>query len=123
MRRLGSALAVITLAAAACGEGEPVAETADRGSSATSTVELTAKNTTFDQSRLTAPAGRVTIRFHNQDDGITHNLHLTGGGVDDRTEIEIGPTTQTLQLELARNRYSYVCDVHPQQMTGELTVT
>lgn len=128
MRRLVILFAAITLVAAACGSddepaaqsGDPLTTAADGGGSK---IELAAKNTTFDQTDLAASAGTVTIAFDNQDDGVSHNLHVTGPGVDEKTEIEAGPIEQTLELELEPGTYSYVCDVHPQQMTGELEVT
>lgn len=135
MRRLLLTLvAVLALTATACGgdsderaagNGERPTTTADGGTTAVpgSTLELTAKGIAFDKTALTASAGAVSIRFDNQDAGIPHNLHVSGSGVDAKTEIEEGPATQTLDLDLEAGTYSYVCDVHPQQMKGELNVT
>jgi len=130
MRRLAILLVSTTLVAAACGDsdddpaarsGEPETTSIAEGEGAT--IELAAKSISFDRTELTAAAGRVTITFDNQDHGIMHNLHVTGSGLDGRTEIETGPATQTLEVELDPGTYSYVCDVHPQQMKGELEVT
>lgn len=132
-RRLLALMAVVALISAACGgdSDEPAAQsgqrpttTAERGGAGPgSTLELTAQGIAFDKAALRASPGAVSIRFHNQDQGIPHNLHVSGTGLDDKTEIEAGPTTQTLDLSLRTGTYSYVCDVHPQQMTGQLTVT
>lgn len=131
-RRVAVLLVVITLVAAACGKddeppassGDPLTtSTAAGGGGGGGTIELVGKDIAFDQAKLTARAGAVTIAFDNRDDGVSHNLHVTGEGVDEKTEIESGPVTQTLKLDLEPGTYSYVCDVHPQQMTGDLEVT
>lgn len=106
------------LAAAAGGRG---GDTREAGP--TQTIDIAAQNVAFSKAALSVGAGAVTIAFDNQDDGIPHNLHVTGSGIDEKTEIEAGPTAQTLKLELEAGRYSYVCDVHPQQMKGDLEVT
>ncbi|MGH9176975.1 MAG: cupredoxin domain-containing protein [Acidimicrobiales bacterium] len=138
MTRLGVLMAAIALLAAACGGdsdppdaagggGPGVSSTTSAGAAPTpapaaATLELSAENIAFSVSTLAAEAGRVTISFDNLDEGTPHNLHVTGDGVDERTDIEPGPVTQRLALTLAPGTYRYVCDVHPQQMTGELTV-
>jgi len=126
-RRLLIFVAVLALSAAACGgdSDEPAAQGAEPGGGreAGSTLRLTAQGIAFDKRTLTASAGTVSLRFDNQDAGIPHNVHVSGNGVDDKTEVDNGPTTQTLQLRLEPGAYTYVCDVHPQQMRGELSVT
>ncbi len=64
----------------------------------------------------------MTIHFVNNDDGVPHNLHVTGDGMDHKADVEPGPVNQRLAMTLARGTYTYVCDIHPQQMTGELIV-
>lgn len=132
LRRVAVLLTAITLLAAACGKddappaasGDPnTTSTAAGGDDGAGTIELVGKDIAFDRTELTAPAGSVTITFDNQDEGTPHNLHVTGGGVDEKTDIEPGPATQTLQVDLEPGAYTYVCDVHPQQMTGDLEVT
>ncbi len=89
---------------------------------------LTAQNIRLDKSSLTAPAGAITIRFENRDNGVPHSLHFFAG-VDAtsastaHTEISVGPTTATLTVNLAAGPYFYQCDVHPSIMNGVLTVT
>lgn len=72
---------------------------------------------------MSARAGPVTIEYRNEDKGISHNLHVSGGGVDEKTDIAEGPTNQRLTVDLQPGTYRYACDVHPQQMRGELSVT
>ncbi|MGH9151470.1 MAG: cupredoxin domain-containing protein [Acidimicrobiales bacterium] len=129
MRRPGLLALAIALVLAACGgDSDPPTPAAGGGATTTTSaggtaaLELRAEDIAFSASSLSADAGEVTIRFANQDEGIRHNLHVTGDGVDDKTGIEPGPVTQRLTLTLEPGTYAYVCDVHPQQMTGELTV-
>lgn len=139
MPRLGVLLATLVLVAAACGgDSDPPATAPDGATDPTSTsppapdpagngagtaLELSAENVAFSASSLQADAGEVTIRFANNDDGVPHNLHVTGDGVDEKTKVEPGPVNQRLSVTLRSGKYNYVCDVHPQQMSGELTVT
>lgn len=81
----------------------------------------------FDKEEIEAPAGRVVIEFDNKDGGVVHNLHVFKGDDADgdsvgETELEAGPITQTLTLELEPGDYFYQCDVHPNTMSGTLTV-
>lgn len=66
--------------------------------------------------------GRVTFRFVSQD-RVPHNLHVVGKDIDAKTEVQTGPITQTLDLYLEAGTYTYFCDIHPELMKGELTVT
>jgi len=71
------------------------------------------------------PAGQqVTITFDHQDVGIFHNFHVQAGAAGDfKTEIEQGPVKQTLTFTIDRpGSYTFICDVHPNQMTGTLVV-
>ncbi len=134
-RRLVALVAVLALAGTGCGGGSDEDSVGQRGDGPTTTARrqgeadgpgsilgLSAKSIAFDKQALTAAGGSVSIRFDNQDNGVPHNLHVTGSGVDEKTEIAAGPATQTLKLNLRPGTYTYVCDVHPQQMKGELIV-
>lgn len=105
----------------------PAAGTPAAGGAAT-TLKLVAQNILFDKSKLTAPAGTITIDFDNKDGGIPHNLKVfkgtdASGPVVGATAVATGPVQQTLTLKLAPGTYYYHCDVHPATMTGILTVT
>jgi plastocyanin len=55
------------------------------------------------------------------DRGEAHNFHLSGPGVDQRTEIEfVGGVTWTVTLR--EGTYTYLCNAHPTSMRGTLTV-
>lgn len=93
------------------------------GGDATTELDLVADDIAFDTSSLSAPSGTITITFENEDEGITHNLQVTGDGVDASTEIVEGPVEQTLTFEAGPGTYDYVCVVHPNEMTGTLEVS
>lgn len=93
------------------------------GGDATTELTLVGDDIAFDTSTLSAPAGTITITFQNEDEGITHNLEVTGDGVDASTEIAEGPVEQTLTFEAGPGTYDYVCVVHPNEMTGTLEVS
>lgn len=87
------------------------------------------KNLTFDKTALTGAAGKVlTITFKNEDAGVPHNIHFYNGASATapsigKTDIVIGPVTQTLKIgPLQPGKYYFQCDVHPTQMNGVLTV-
>ena len=125
--------AVLALTAAACGDvdGRDVAQTgttAPRSSEPPGGggVTTVAKDTAFETTTLDATVGEtLTITYDNRDDGIAHNLHVEGAsGGDAKTDIEEGPTTQTLAVSFDdAGEVAYFCDVHPQQMRGTVTVS
>ncbi len=67
------------------------------GGGATTELTLVADDIAFDTASLSAPAGTITVTFQNEEDGVTHNLQVTGDGVDASTEIAEGPVEQTLR--------------------------
>jgi len=103
-------------------------ETSTAPSGEATTLQLVGLNTLFDETELTAPAGRIIIEFDNKDGGIVHNVHVFKGedaeGEDiGATELEAGPIKQTLELNLEPGAYFYQCDAHIATMSGTLTVT
>lgn len=65
------------------------------------------------------PAGAYSIEVHDQ--SINHNFHLSGAGVDQRTDVEtIGTVTWSVTLQ-DRQRYTFVCDPHNTTMRGSFT--
>jgi hypothetical protein len=63
--------------------------------------------------------GEYTIQV--QDNSIEHNFHLSGPGVDMRTDVETtGPVTWSVRL--VDGKYSFKCDAHPVMMKGTLNV-
>ena len=90
-------------------------------------VQISALNVAFEQTSVTAPAGKAfQIAFDNKDAGTPHNVAIhkdnaTGAEVF-KGEIVTGPATKTYDVPaLDAGTYAFVCTVHP-NMTGTLTV-
>jgi plastocyanin len=133
VRRLTGSLlgSVLVLALGACssgggggggGDGDAQAPCMPAGSSLTEE----AKAFTFVQQCLAAPADtKFTIAFHNADSGVRHNITI----LDSRSNkvfagtIITGDKTETYDVDaLQAGTYSFRCDVHPPEMTGEFVV-
>jgi plastocyanin len=86
-------------------------------------VALEASELSFDVRRLTAPADeRLTLRFSN-DSSVPHNVSIyrRDGEALFTGEVFTGPRVIEYAIPaLAAGSYQFVCDVHPQQMTGTL---
>jgi len=87
-------------------------------------LQLVGENISFDSTELSAPAGQeVTITFENRDSGVPHNLRVNGPSGPIATEIAGGPITQTLTFTIDEpGTYTFLCEVHPTQMVGELVI-
>jgi hypothetical protein len=67
------------------------------------------------------PAGDYTLTIN--DLSSMHNFHLTGPGeVDVMSEVDAIDTT-TVEITVVPGTYAFVCDPHPERMTGEVEVT
>jgi plastocyanin len=135
-RRIGLVvgLAVLALAVAGCGgdDGEAGETTETETTTATTPVDGSTLNasvgpgfeislTGADGSDVsTLPAGRYTIDVDDQSD--IHNFHLSGGSVDESTEVG-GTGTDTWELTLEEGAYSFVCDPHSGTMSGSFEVS
>lgn len=51
------------------------------------------------------------------DNSIEHNFHLSGPGVDQKTDVE-GMGTVTWTVTITDGIYTFICDAHPTQMKG-----
>ena len=76
---------------------------------------------------MAAPGFAFKIEFDNQDIGVMHNFVLKnpdGSKVDiGDTAFFAGPEIRTYDVpELDTGAYEFLCEVHPQTMTGTLTV-
>jgi plastocyanin len=82
----------------------------------------------FDPTALEAPAGAAfEVKFDNQDSGVPHNWVLKnpdGSKVDiGDTAFFNGPEEKTYDVPaLQPGEYPFLCEVHPQVMTGTLTI-
>ncbi len=146
----GAALAASALVvfAAACGDDEgdggaatptdtaatePAATEPDATEPSASTeLDISAQDTTFDTDALTAPADEAfSVTLDNQDDGIPHTFSIyeteaaadAGDDAIAATDQITGPDTVTLDVDpLAAGEYYFQCDVHLGLMSGTLTV-
>lgn len=90
--------------------------------------EIAASNISFDKNELTLPGGgQAELTFHNNDEGIPHNVAIyegtdaTGDAVF-QGEIITGVKTTTYTFQAPPSGdYYFQCDVHP-QMNGTVTV-
>jgi hypothetical protein len=54
------------------------------------------------------------------DNSIDHNFHLSGPGVDQKTDVEaMGTVNWTVTI--TDGTYTFICDAHPTQMKGNFT--
>jgi hypothetical protein len=84
---------------------------------------LQAKNVRWDVGCISMPApGPLRITMHSVDQA-AHNVHVTGHGVDAKTELQAGPVTQHLTVDLpVKGEYTFICDLHELQMKGVIQV-
>jgi plastocyanin len=68
----------------------------------------------------TLAAGTYTVEVDDQSD--IHNFHLSGGSVDEATDVS-GTGTNTWELTLEDGAYSFVCDPHAGSMSGSFEVS
>jgi plastocyanin len=64
--------------------------------------------------------GTYTIEV--RDLSANHNFHLTGPGVDRRTQVEFRGT-ETWEVTVQAGTYNYVCDPHASAMRGRFAVS
>jgi plastocyanin len=99
----------------------PETEPAPAGSE---TVSLSATELAFDTDRLTVGASRpFGLALDNRVSGVSHNVSIydESGKSLFSGEIFAGPELVTYAVPaLSAGTYRFVCDVHPQQMTGTL---
>jgi hypothetical protein len=65
-------------------------------------------------------AGSYTIQV--DDKAQSHNFHLTGGGVEETTDVGAVETAEWT-VDLASGEYTFVCDPHASTMQGSFTVS
>jgi plastocyanin len=95
-------------------------------SQASGGVTISAANIAFEQTSVTAPAGKAfQLTFDNKDSGVPHNVAIhkdsASGAEVFKGEIITGPASKTYDVPaLDAGTYAFVCSVHP-NMTGTLT--
>lgn len=89
-------------------------------------IPITAENVKFLESQVTAPADApFTISFDNKDAGTPHDVDIldaSGAKVFDGQDFP-GPEKRDYAVPpLPAGEYTFICSIHPQLMTGTLTV-
>ena len=109
---------------------EAMAEShADTGArpAAAATIELSMSDNKFTPTQLTMKAGEATaINVENKGQAL-HNLRIIGlagdAGKDAQTSLLAGGQSGGVTVTAPKaGSYKFVCDVHPTEMTGTLTV-
>jgi plastocyanin len=93
-------------------------------------VTVLGQNILFSPRNIVAsPGAQVTVIFDNRDAGVQHNIHFFANrgrtATLARSEIITGPAVDpplTFTAPTAAGNYPFICDVHPDTMTGTLTV-
>ena len=118
--------ASLAFVAVACGGGG--GDQGGGGGGGGTTVQLVAKDLSFDTDQITLTAGaQATVELDNQDEGLPHNLAIYE---DQSAETAIfqgdiveGPSTTEYSFTAPdAGTYVFRCDVHPTQMTGTVVV-
>lgn len=86
---------------------------------------IVSPDSSFDVTTVHVPVGRpIEFTYDNRHEGVPHNLHVSGNGVDALTPIRPGTIVQTLLVTFPEaGSYDYICDVHPETMTGIVIAT
>jgi len=110
--------------ASAAASGAPVTESAAPSAPAAD-VTISAANIAFEQSSVTAPAGKpFTLLFVNKDSSVAHDVYIKNSGGTDLFEgaILTGPGQTVYNVpSLPAGSYTFVCSVHS-NMTGTMVV-
>lgn len=120
--RIALLAAVLTLGA--CGstdEGSPATTEAGCVTAEAGRLTLVADDVRWNTACLRAEPGPLTIEVDNQDEGISHNVHLPDAPGSPASDLEVGPSRQELGVTLGEGSYEFICDLHP-NMVGTLTV-
>ena len=126
-------LTVAALALAGCGGGDEEATATDTTTTVPTTVPTgsvlkgsvgpgfdISLATEDGQAVETLPAGTYTLEVDDQSD--IHNFHLTGTGVDVKTDV--GATgVESFEITVEAGTYEFVCDPHSGSMNGSFEVT
>ena len=102
-------------------EPEPLAgDTLGAPGSPVTQATIVSPDSSFDVTTVHVPVGRpVNFTYDNAHQGVPHNLHVSGSGIDSLTPVRPGLIVQELTVTFPQpGRYDYICDVHPDTMKG-----
>jgi plastocyanin len=133
MRWMATAVACAALALAGCGSddnsggGSSSTPASGGGGGGGSSLDVSAPSDgslKFDQSTLTAKAGKVTVKFNNPS-STPHGVTIEGNGVEQASDVVTGKET-SFTVDLKPGEYTYYCPVGSHRdsgMEGKLTVS
>lgn len=87
-------------------------------------LSISANNQSFSTDTLTAPAGATVHLEFNNEEAVGHNVSLYESSARAQIffvgEVFVGPATETYTFDAPPEpgEYFFVCDVHPETMTG-----
>lgn len=113
------AVAVVALMGAACGGDDGGEAGGVQAAGGGGGVTLTAADFAWDPENLSAAAG-ASIDLVNEDDA-KHNLTVEDAGIDE--DVEPNASTSVDLAGVEPGTYDFVCEYHPDTMTGTLEVT
>ena len=79
----------------------------------------------FDESEMTAKAGKVTVTFNNPS-SVPHAVEIEGNGVETETETVTASKAPPIEVDLKPGTYEFYCPVGGHEeagMKGTLTVS
>ena len=128
-RRFLSALALVGAsgALAGCGDSSRAStpeslsgETLGASGRPVTAATIVSPDSSFDVTTIHVPVGEpVDFTYDNRHDGVPHNLHVSGNGLDALTPVRPGKIVQELTVTFPEaGRYDYICDIHPDTMRG-----
>ena len=113
-----ASLAVVAVLGVACG-GDDADPATDADAGGSESVTLTAAEFAFDPSELSVAVGGA-IEFVNEDEA-EHNITAEDAEID--ADVDAGVTTTVDLVDVAPGTYDFICEYHPDTMTGTLEVT
>ncbi|QYG91964.1 hypothetical protein HC251_05595 [Iamia sp. SCSIO 61187] len=107
-----------------CGDDAPSAAPDDCTRVEDGAHTLVAENLRWDTDCLRVPVGTtITFTVENRDRSVGHNLAIEGPSGAAKTDVEAGPTTQTLEFEATEvGPHAFECEPHASTMKGTLWV-
>ena len=120
-RGIRAAVACVALLGVACGgdDGGDTAGSGDAAAGGGGSVTLTAAEFAWDPADLSVASGG-SIELVNEDDA-KHNITVEDAGIDE--DVDPSATTTVDLADVEAGTYDFVCEYHPDTMTGTLEVT
>jgi plastocyanin len=112
---------------AATAAGGAAAASGGGGQNGPGTIVSVATDNKFNSTQLAANANEQTSLTLRNEGSALHNLHVQNvkstNGQDITTKLLPGGQSETIQFTIAQaGSYTFICDVHPVEMKGTLTV-